>query len=433
MESLGLDVRSTRKRKADRVPAKGRGTPCTQQGMIVGTVDFSRTQYEDRKLLAPTKGVLKDGATPDRDPVVAFQQATGMYAPIGDASCFQAMQGEIAIAAVNDNGITERNPLSNDCSLSVTTTVNGWDIRKDSMFAGVVRNARPLTSKDSKGTIAYVGTQTVMNTGPEEIFPGDEVYYSMTPYSVIENNVMRNVIEADEAGEPGHQGVLNEDGVLAAKFRPSTHPLRDNSIYALVRRGTMEIDNMIEAYMRKTAITVKRIPKEGTVRQLFNGWLIEIKKRFMDLAGELPLMEHFKIYLVSGFLQHCYMCSMNSVFTEGSETKDGVFLAFLKETHVFIHEEYFDKVSTKRGKYEEAITQRNTNISSSSAVLFRCVANDSAKLNKDVSAFIFKLERAKSETLCEIHNFVRRRLIGKCVRGNVTGAGIDIACGYTHK
>jgi hypothetical protein len=329
------------------------------------------------------------------------------------------MQGEIAIAAVNENGITLRNPLSNDCTMNVTTTTNAWPTNLDAMFAGVVRNARPLKSKDPKGTIAYVGTQTVMNTGPEEIMPGDEVYFSMTPYATIEEGQMRNVIEVDEAGQPGHQETLNAEGVLAAKFRVTTLPLRDNSTYALIRRGTIAIDESVMTTSAKWISLTTRPP----VRPELDAALESAKKLFLEAPADFPVMAHLYVYAAASILS-VVLTITNRAYLQDSAT----------EIESWIQPLYFKDKHDKRRKYTSAIDRERLAEDASRLPVTALPASAAPQQISSATLVLTRmLERAKTETICDVHNFIRRRLIGKCIRGNVSGAGIDIACGYTHK
>jgi hypothetical protein len=125
-------------------PAAGRGQPPTQQGMIVATVSFSRDEYKERADNVPIQSAAERAKAGEIDTPTKYAAVYGVQAPLGDKACFQAMQGELAFAVVDDYGVTERNCISQDSQLKVTTTVNALRTDQDGCFGGIVRNARPL-------------------------------------------------------------------------------------------------------------------------------------------------------------------------------------------------------------------------------------------------------------------------------------------------
>jgi hypothetical protein len=402
------------RRKARVVVSRGRGQPCTQQGMIVGTVDFPRTAYDDRKLSQPTRadiGSKKRKAVTD---IQTWQEANQVIAPLGDPICFQAMQGEIAIAAVDEFGVTERNPLSIDAQLSVTTTVNGWPIEKDAMFAGVVRNARPLTSQDDKGTIAYVGTQTVLNTGPYEIMPGDDVYFSLTPHMTVDNGHVSNAIEIDEAGQPGHHGILNEEGEHNAKFKPALYPLRDNSIYAYLRKGVI----LIEGWFFQKGLDLYDPSWNDACWNFIN-------LNYTCHSSDMPALSYFRLVIAEKSLMFIVR-DISSLSPADNHAKFESLESFSSL--------YFNETQNKRKKYLEAIglNDRNTTSSKIFTPQTLVTATTNAHITPLCASLQCRYQQGKLELVCEQHNWMRRHLIGKCIKGNAPGSGIDIACGYGH-
>jgi hypothetical protein len=393
---------------------KGRGQPCTQQAVIAATVDFPRTEFEDRRAMMPATGLKRSFATVDSN--AAYEKESKVYAPLGDPLCFQAMQGELAIAPVDDYGVTERNILSIDCQLSVTTTVNGWSTERDAMCAGVVRNARPLSSTDSKGTIVAVGTQTIINTGPYEIMPGDDVYFSLTPFTVFENGVMLNAIEIDEVGQPGFGGAVNADGELAAKFKPATYPMRDNSIYAYLRRGELFIEQAVAQKVLSAGGNYDRITKRN-----LEDVLAEVTATYRD-APDNPAYEYFRMCIGQNFM---YAMDFASTLNEVIEEFVG---------------SYFSSCAAKRKKFIQANGRTPTAESEIRPYKkAKTVAGDEntqyrvAELVQGSVQLLKLISRAKLELVVEVHNYFRRRLIGKCIKGNCPGAGMDIALGFGHK
>jgi len=420
MDAPGSERKIRRSHRANA--ARGRGQPCTQQGIIAGDVDFPRTEYDERKAMQPTRAALAT-ANPRKRPITdtaSWQDANLVYAPLGTPDCFQAMQGEIAITAVDEFGMIERNPVSQDNSLAVTTTVNGWPIGKDAQFAGVVRNARPLRSQDAKGTLVYTGTQTVVNTGPYEIMTGNDVYFSLSPHSVVENGHMSNAIEIDEAGQPGHHGATNEAGEHNAKFKVATYPLTDVSIYTYLRKGCKIADNFFAAEEKKT--------KPDAFNKIWlEKCLAAITNEYSEHEKEMPSKYYFIMHIAGNAARY--------ISTFGKDAK--LALAAWESVEEFAGS-YYSRCTDNRKKYQQALgLNEKEDQDYRPAKKFRTSSGSAVITAEDMGRLFCKLGRqidqAKLELECEQQNWMRRHLIGKCIRGNTPGSGIDIALGYGHR
>lgn len=418
LSAPGNESSSSSRRTSNReIASQGRGQPCTQQGMVVGNVKFAREEFDKRKL---NMG----------------RNANDLIAPLGDPSSFQAMQGEVCFAPVNDYGVTSSDSLSSDIEVSVTTTVNGWRKDEDAIVVGVVRNARPLSSQDSAGTCAFIGTQTIINTGPDDIVAGDMVYISLYPMVVIDDRgVKRPQVSIEEPGIPGYGGQLNAEGEYAPKFRPSTYAIRDNSIYSFIAKGVKLLNGHKFSTVSPAAFTASMNKMSSAVKTMYLNHDMEMPARHY-LAMEISQRAISEI---------ASMCITNrgnvsDAFVAYTNPVTGVFVKELES----LLEPYFERKQRSRKKFIEAL-----GVSSSSASRHDWRPSKRAKLDNNNSdtpnvvacgehmLAIYKevstlLETAKLECVCEQHNFMRKRVLGKCIKGGPPGGGMDIALGYGH-
>jgi hypothetical protein len=400
------------KKNSKRITAsKGRGQPCTFQGGVVGTVTFPREEFDNRKTNMP-------------------RDTTKMYAPLGDPSCFQSMQGELAIYMLNEYGVAVRNPLAYDSQLSVTTSVNAWPYGVDGACAGVVRNARPLNQSDPAGTIAYVGTQTILNLGPLEIVAGDMVYFSLHPYADVVNGQWRNNIEIEEVGTPGADGTLNANGEYVAKFRPSTWPLRDNSVYSFIRRGQRLIDDYNPANNGNKL--------KGLLEKIMNPALAVYQTGDFKVADEMPILDMMRVSSVIRVLE-LFSIVYNKDPTNKDYLESGGFLTEIETTL----EKYLVNKQENRKKYALSIGQALSSaaVASEGWRPTKRVKKISGSTNKydgqDFGLFIVNklfpiVKQAHLECVSEQYAYLRKRVMGKCIRGALPGAGMDVAFGYGH-
>lgn len=424
--------------------ANGRGQPCTQQGMIVASVDFPRVEFEEREALLPTKAEVEDhrdkrSAKRKRDASAGggsggasggagggsseaeatWQQANLMQAPLGSAQCFQAMQGEVAFTGVDEFGVVERNLVSQDNSLSVTTTVNGWRTDRDAVFAGVVRYAPKLSVNDSKGTIAVCGTQTVVNTGPEPIHAGAHVYFSLTPTtSTNANGQLINRADVDEVGEPGAGAGDTHDGSDSTnpKFRPSLYQITDSTVHSFLRKGAFLVDDY---FAKKERV---QPPLEFNKR-----WLTECHEEAVAIysAGqsEMPVFKYLKMCVAENASRYLLVIRTDYLSHNDKRTH-------MLEIEEFVNE-YFTEGSKKRKKYLDSVGITEPSVSDFTPVATSS-SSPGAEQKKAMNVLLCQISQAKTETICEQHNYLRRHLMGKAIRGNPPGSGIDIALGFAH-
>jgi hypothetical protein len=430
MDPPGYETGSSKRRRSGDV-FKGRGQPPTQQGMVVGTVTFPRTEFANRKQSMPPVNMkaLKD-ARPANN-AKAFQQLHRVHAPLGDPLSFQAMQGEVAIAALDDYGVAERNILSLDSQLTVTTTVNGWPVGKEACFAGIVRNARPITGDgqgqdDQAGTVAHCGVQGTPNTGPNEICPGDMVYFSLTPHAEYKpDGTVVNQATSDEPGEPGSGGDANEEGVVASKFRVALYPLRDTSVYTFLRAGVVKIEEFFDKLNPAQQVS------HGILSKCESDCLTDFKYHDTRMPG----MMYFRFVIAESFL--------NFLTTRAQPQLN---LDKLEWVETFVND-YFQEHERGRIKYVKAVgkttrmyneddyrpaKKAKNNSSSSSSSSSSSLSSNQQELHTAVREIQSLIGQAKLELVCEQHNWIRKHLIGKCLKGGMPGQGIDIACGYFH-
>lgn len=422
----GYEVGSQNTSRKRRIQGDGRGQPCTQQGMIVQSVRFPRGEFLDRK---------------------AKMQYNNVYAPLGDESCMQAMQGEVAFSAVDDFGVVERSPNAFDSQMDCHTSVNGWNKDVDAMFAGVVRNARPLSQSDDSGTVARCGTQTIINTGPDDTMCGDIIYFSMHPYTTTtESGQIVPAVEIEEPGTPGYHGQLNAAGELCPKFRVATYAIRDNSMYTFLRKADIIAGRF----------TLDDMPAGSDLSTLIQELIHKTSVPYRQHAPEMPAMK----YATFAALQKFFTVLLVYVAKVRDVTK--LNLTNVKDVWNFINElekleyfkQYFDGNSKRRMKFNEAIGLANANESDvwrpsetlkeehdlAQGIESSGGGGDSSvKLSGAAMYFVSLCEnmlqlctQAKLELDEEQHNFLRKRVIGKCLKGAAPGSGMDVALGYGH-
>jgi len=181
----------------------------------------------------------------------AKDKMADLVAPLGTVECFVVRVGEPVFSEKGYQAETYRNADTHGAFVPVFSCVNAMYKHQDIVFQGAhifSQDGRPATAynSDAVGTLQTRGTITMVNTGPNVIQVGQQVYWSIFPWTRLDDNgnVQPKIVIPGTAGALGEKD--GNTGVSEARFLPASFGISNGSSAAYFKGVDIDIENIWE-------------------------------------------------------------------------------------------------------------------------------------------------------------------------------------------
>jgi hypothetical protein len=236
----------------------------------------------------------------------AKDKTNDLIAPLGTLDCFVVRVGEMVFSEKGYQAETYRNADTHGAFVPVFSCVNGMYKHQDIVFQGAhifSQDGAPKTAynSDAVGTVQTRGTITVVNTGPNVIQVGEQVYASIFPWTRLDDNgnIQPKIVIPGTAGAQGEKDL--NTGVSEARFLPATYALSQWDMAAYFKGVDIDIENIWE-----TSGLLDSVQSNKTALEAMEGMQYKCNHAlFAESAVDLPARNYANA-MIANYLWKVY-------------------------------------------------------------------------------------------------------------------------------
>jgi hypothetical protein len=258
---------------ADHVESTGRDPIIMQQSMVVLTCQ------------------LEKGITQKREEDVSTAPTGAIYAPASSTHEVHELKKGNLVFTTHDSltGISARTTLAAMGTVSVSDNVNNLSAHKKIQFVGCVEKESNSNdgTVDVTCTISTQGAITTINTGHDNMYPGQKCYALPYPNMV-------------DCGNGKRMPYVIPEGQPKDKFLLTTVGLTDDVIFVMLRNAKREVEKlMLQVETQTHAKTHDRVV---AFQKEVNAWCVRNRQKYA-VADESLLADYCMMYGIKLMLQ----------------------------------------------------------------------------------------------------------------------------------